>query len=83
MARRARRTKVHLVTAAEHYPEPRRPSAAGPDRDGLEPAPMWAGDTIAAQRFGSPEEIRAALLPEQVAEFDDTSRSPSPARRCA
>lgn len=82
MARSARRTKVHLVTAAERYPEP-SPLAAGPDRDGLEPAPMWAGDTIAAQRFGSPEEIRAALLPEQVAEFDDTSRSPSPVRRCA
>lgn len=71
VARSARRTKVYLVTAAEQYPEHRQPSGAGPDRDGLEPAPTWAGDTIAAQRFGSPEEIRAALLPEQLAEFDD------------
>jgi hypothetical protein len=71
VARSARRTRVCLVTAAEQCPEPRRPSGAGPDRDGLEGAPTWAGDTIAAQRFGSPEEIRAALLPEQSAEFDD------------
>ena len=61
---------MYLVTATEQYPEPRQSSGAGPDRDGLEPAPTWAGDTIAAQRFGSPEEIRAALLPEQLAEFD-------------
>ena len=67
----ARRIKVYLVTATEQYPEPRQSPGAGPDRDGLEPAPTWAGDTIAAQRFGSPEEIRAALLPEQLAEFDD------------
>jgi hypothetical protein len=45
--------------------------ATDPDRDELEPAPTRAGDTITAQRFGSPEEIRAALLPEQAAEFDD------------
>jgi hypothetical protein len=42
----------------------------GSDRDELEPVPTWAGDTVAAQRFGSPEEIRAALLAEQVEEFD-------------
>ncbi len=58
------------MTAAEQHPEPRRPSETDPDYDGLELAPTWAGDTIAARRFGSPEEIRAALLPEQVAEFD-------------
>jgi Family of unknown function (DUF6247) len=70
MACSTQRTKVYLVTAAEQYPEPRRLSGAGLDRDGLEPAPTWVGDAIAAQRFGSPEEIRAALLPEQVAEFN-------------
>lgn len=59
-----------LVTAAEQYPEPGRPSAVDSDRDELEPAPTWVGDTVAARRFGSPEEIRAALLPEQVEEFD-------------
>lgn len=42
----------------------------GSDRDELEPVPTWVGDTVAAQRFGSPEEIRAALLPEQIEEFD-------------
>jgi Family of unknown function (DUF6247) len=30
----------------------------------------WAGDEDAAARFGSPALICAALLPEQVAEFD-------------
>ncbi|MFC0544081.1 DUF6247 family protein [Kutzneria chonburiensis] len=30
----------------------------------------WAGDEEAAARFGSPASIRAALLSEQVAEFD-------------
>jgi Family of unknown function (DUF6247) len=61
---------VFLVTAAEQYPEPSRPSAVGSDHDELEPAPTWVGDTVAARRFGSPEEIRAAVLPEQVEEFD-------------
>ena len=55
--------RVCLVTAAEQDPEPSRPSAVDSDRDDLEPAPTWVGDTVAAQRFGSPEEIRAALLP--------------------
>jgi hypothetical protein len=32
--------------------------------------PEWSGDLVAAARFGSPEAIRAALLPEQVSEFD-------------
>ena len=58
------------MTAAAHYPEPHRPSAADSDVDGVEAAPEWAGDAIAATKFGSPEAIRAALLPEQVAGFD-------------
>lgn len=58
------------VTAAEHLPEPQRAARAGADADVPEPLPEWTGDRIAAERFGSPEEIRAALLPEQVAEFD-------------
>ncbi|MDQ3762914.1 MAG: hypothetical protein M3460_15070 [Actinomycetota bacterium] len=49
------------MTAAEQYPELRRLSGTGPDRDGLEPAPTWAGDMTAAQRFGSPEEIRGSV----------------------
>lgn len=56
------------MTAAAHLPEPS--DAGGFDVDGPEPAPEWSGDKLAAQRFGSPEAIRAALLPEQVAEFD-------------
>jgi len=66
---------VWVVTAAEQHPQPSRPTAPAPDGDGLEPAPTWVGDTVAAQRFGSPEQIRAALLPEQTdafeAAFDD------------
>jgi len=61
---------VCVVTAAEHHPEPIRPSAASLDLDGLQPAPPWVGDMVAAQRFGSPAAIRAALLPEQVEAFD-------------
>jgi hypothetical protein len=57
------------MTAAAHLPESHRSSAADSDVDGLEPSPEWAGDAIAAERFGSPEAIRAALLPEQVGEF--------------
>jgi hypothetical protein len=57
------------VTAAEHLPE-HPGEGTGADVDGPEPAPEWTGDTLAAQKFGSPETIRAALLPEQVAEFD-------------
>lgn len=38
--------------------------------DGVEPAPEWVDDVVAAGRFGSPEAIRAGLLPEQVGEFD-------------
>jgi hypothetical protein len=57
-------------SAAANHPERRRPSAADSDADGLEPVPEWAGDAVAAAKFGSPEAIRAALLPEQLAEFD-------------
>lgn len=56
------------VTAAHHLPEP--PNGGGFDVEGPEPAPEWSGDVVAAERFGSPEAIRAALLPEQVDEFD-------------
>jgi len=31
---------------------------------------MWVRDPAAAARFGSPAAIRAALLPEQLGEFD-------------
>ncbi len=58
------------MTAAGHLAGPHRSSAAGSDVYGLEPSPEWAGDAIAAERFGSPAAIRAALLPEQVGEFD-------------
>ncbi|MER5262726.1 DUF6247 family protein [Actinosynnema sp. NPDC002837] len=40
------------------------------DADGLESAPDWVGDGRAAELFGSPELIRAALLPEHADEFD-------------
>jgi hypothetical protein len=56
--------------AAARHPEPHRPSAAGADRAGVEAADHWAGDDEAAARVDSPAAIRAALLPEQTAEFD-------------
>jgi hypothetical protein len=56
------------ATAAAHLPEP--PDKGGFDVDGPEPAPEWRGDMVAAAQFGSPEAIRAALLPEQVEAFD-------------
>ena len=58
------------MTAAEQHSEPSQPAVADSGGDELEPAPTWVGDTEAARRFGSPAEIREALLPEQVAEFD-------------
>ena len=58
------------MTAVAHLPEPHRSVAADSDVDGLEPSPEWVGDAIAAERFGSPETIRSALLSEQVSEFD-------------
>jgi uncharacterized protein DUF6247 len=58
-----------MASPVARYPEPHRPSA-GSVADGVEPSLEWAGDAVAASKFGSPEAIRAALLPEQVAEFD-------------
>lgn len=58
------------MSVVAHLPEPHRVSAADSATGGLEPSPEWAGDATAAARFGSPEVIRAALLPEQVSEFD-------------
>lgn len=40
---------------------------------GPEPTLIWAGDPVAARRFGSPGKIRASLLREQVGEFDAAS----------
>jgi hypothetical protein len=36
----------------------------------VEPVPEWDGDALAARQYASPEAIRAALLPEEVGEFD-------------
>jgi hypothetical protein len=58
------------MTAAAHFPDPRHHALVDSEGDGVEPAPQWTGDTVAARRFTSPEAIRAALLLEQVAEFD-------------
>lgn len=58
------------MTAAAHLPEPHGCSAADSDVGELEPSPEWAGDVIAATKFGSPEAIRVTLITEQVAEFD-------------
>jgi hypothetical protein len=56
-----------MASPATPPPEPSRtPDAAG---NGVEPAPQWVGDRSAAAAFGSPEAIRAALLPEQRDEF--------------
>ncbi len=64
------RVRVFHMTAAAHLPEPHRSSATDSDLDGLEPSPEWTGDVIAATKFDSPEAIQAALLTEQVGEFD-------------
>jgi len=61
---RRRRYRVGMAFPAASLPEP------GRTPDGVEPAPQWVGDRDAAAAFGSPEAIRAALLPEQQAEFD-------------
>lgn len=58
------------MTAAESYPQDRRSPAGEEAGVELEPTPTWIGDPVAAQRFNSPEEIRAALPLEQVTEFD-------------
>lgn len=49
------------MAAPAHFPYPDRSAGA---------QQQWAGDEEAAARFGSPAAIRAALLPEQVLEFD-------------
>ncbi len=59
-----------MSSPAARPPEPARSGQRSSDADGLEPAPEWVGDAEAAARFGSPEAIRAALLPEQTDEFD-------------
>jgi hypothetical protein len=64
-----RHVTLSNVTAAEQLSEPHA-APTGSDIDGSEPTADWTGDAIAARKFGSPEAIRAALLPEQVAEFD-------------
>ncbi|MCG8920287.1 DUF6247 family protein [Actinokineospora sp. PR83] len=53
-----------MAFPAASLPEP------GRAHDGVEPAVEWVGDRDAAAAFGSPEAIRAGLLPEQQAEFD-------------
>lgn len=58
------------MTTAESYPEPDRHTMADAVGAELEPTATWVGDPVAAQRFSSPEEIRAALLPEQRSDFD-------------
>lgn len=58
-----------MVSPVESLPDPDGvPADAGVD--GVEPVPQWVRDPVAAARFSSPAAIRAALLPEQVGEFD-------------
>ena len=59
-----------MSSPAARSPEPAHSGRHSADVDGLEPTPEWVGDAEAAARFGSPEAIRAALLPEQTDEFD-------------
>src|SRR5687768_1854637 len=59
-----------MSSPAPRSPEPAHSGRHSADVDGLEPTPEWVGDAEAAARFGSPEAIRAALLPEQTDEFD-------------
>lgn len=59
-----------MSAPAPRSPEPARSGRPSADADGLEPTPEWVGDAEAADRFGSPEAIRDALLPEQTGEFD-------------
>lgn len=55
------------MTAAAHSSEPRRTTPpAAPEQ----PLSRW--DEEAAKRFSSPAEVRAALLPEEVAAFDQS-----------
>ncbi|WP_371320655.1 DUF6247 family protein [Saccharothrix yanglingensis] len=59
-----------MSSPAARTPEPARRGPASSDSDELEPAPEWVRDDEAATRSGTPEAIRAGLLPEQAAEFD-------------
>ena len=53
------------MASPTHVPEPDRFTERA-----VQVRPEWAGDEEAVARFGSPAAIRAALLPEHVAEFD-------------
>ncbi|OKI24907.1 hypothetical protein A6A25_33430 [Saccharothrix sp. CB00851] len=59
-----------MSSQAARSSEHDRPVGQVADVDGLESAPEWVGDGRAAALFGSPELIRAALLPEHAGEFD-------------
>ncbi|MFI9816737.1 DUF6247 family protein [Saccharothrix variisporea] len=59
-----------MASPVERAPEPHRSTVSGADVDRLEPTPEWVGDEVAAERFPSPEDIRAALLPEEAPDFD-------------
>jgi hypothetical protein len=58
-----------MASPAASLPDPNGMSGVA-GVDGVEPVPEWVGDREAVARFGSPAAIRAALLPEQVGEFD-------------
>lgn len=58
------------MASPAQLPYPHRPEPHGPAEEVLDVRAEWDGDEEAAARFGSPAAIRAALLPEQVAEFD-------------
>ena len=55
------------MASPAHYPDPNRSTQTD---SVVQARTAWAGDEEAAARFGSPASIRAALLPEQAAEFD-------------
>lgn len=59
-----------MASPVERLPEPHRSTVSGADVDRLEPTPEWVGDEVAAEKFPSPEDIRAALLPEEAPDFD-------------
>ena len=58
------------MASPAHYSDSDRPDPDGSAEPVVRARAEWAGDEEAAARFGSPASIRAALLPEQVAEFD-------------
>lgn len=63
--------RIRCVSSpAARSPEPDRSAGRAVDVDGLDSVPEWVGDGRAAALFGSPEAIRAALLPEHLDEFD-------------